>query len=91
MTGLTVFQKACVAAGTAGSAGGAAFAYAVRRHVDDAEYRVWLRKASPMVADQVDQFLVDLTARSAIHRFGLVGSVRRARYGVRRVHAERWW
>ena len=59
MTGLTVFQKAFVAAGTAGSAGGAAFAYAVRRHVDDAEYRVWLRKASPMVADQVDQFLVD--------------------------------
>ena len=59
MAPLTMFQKACTAVATAGGAGAAVFGYAVKRHVEDAEFRVWLRETSPMAAKQVDEFMAD--------------------------------
>ena len=60
MAPLTMFQKACTAVATAGGAGGAVFGYAVKRQVEDAEFRVWLRETSPMAAKQVDEFMASL-------------------------------
>ena len=57
--GLTVFQKACVAAASVGGVGAAVFGYAVQRHVDDADFRVWLKQTSPLAATQVDEFMAD--------------------------------
>jgi hypothetical protein len=59
MAPLTMFQKACTAVATAGGAGGAVFGYAVKRQVEDAEFRVWLRETSPMAAKQVDEFMAE--------------------------------
>ena len=59
MAPLTMFQKACTAVATAGSAGGAVFGYAVKRQAEDAEFRVWLRETSPMAAKQVDEFMAE--------------------------------
>ena len=59
MAPLTMFQKACTAVATAGGAGGAVFAYAVKRVTEDAEFRAWLREASPMASEQVNEFMAE--------------------------------
>ena len=59
MAPLTMFQKACTAIATAGGAGGAVFAYAVKRVTEDAEFRAWLREASPMASEQVNEFMAE--------------------------------
>jgi len=59
MAPLTMFQKACTAVATAGGAGGAVFAYAVKRVTEEAEFRAWLREASPMASEQVNEFMAE--------------------------------
>ena len=35
------------------------FAYAVKRVTEDAEFRAWLREASPMASEQVNEFMAE--------------------------------